>query len=88
MTKFEVVDALKKRWTGNALDLLCEFFISFYAVSHNVDKFHILLSEDLLTMGTAFVAHKKIGQVFQAVYVKQKMGVSPSGTPRNMSQAF
>ena len=61
MTELEALDALKKRWTGNALELLCEFLICFYAVPLNAAKVHSLLSEDLVSMGSAFMTHKKIG---------------------------
>jgi len=64
MIEHEAVDALKKRWTGNTIDLIAEFLISFYATPANAEKTYPLLSEDLVCMGSAFVAHKKIGQVF------------------------
>ena len=61
MNDFEASDALKKRWTGNALDLICEFLVSFYAVPQNDKLKHSLFSDELVSIGSAFIAHKKIG---------------------------
>ena len=78
MNEVEAVDALKKKWSGNPLELLLEFLVSFYAVPSNSDKTHPLLQENLVSLGSAFVADKKLGSIFQVLYVKQRaMTASP-----------
>ena len=70
--EYEVMDQIKMRWTGSALDLVIEFLYAFYAKPANANAAHSIIAEDLIALGSAIITSKKHGQIFQVVYVKEK----------------